>query len=54
MQLNLGKPRVFERYLFAGALGVWLAVSQQSIERKLVVGALFSIIYIFAVNYLSI
>jgi hypothetical protein len=29
-------------------------VSQQSIERKLVFGALFSIIYIFAVNYLSI
>jgi len=45
---------LYVRYLFAGALGVWLAVSQQSIERKLVVGALFSIIYIFAVNYLSI
>lgn len=43
---------LYVRYLFAGALGVWLAVNRRSIER-VILGALISLIYIFAVNYLN-
>jgi len=45
---------LYVRYLFAGALGVWLAVSKQPIDKKLIIGALISLIYIFAVNYLNV
>jgi len=44
---------LYVRYLFAGALGVWLAVSKQAIDRKVILGALISLIYIVAVNYLN-
>lgn len=45
---------LYVRYLFAGALGVWLAVSKQTIDKRLVIGGLISLIYIVAVNYLNI
>ena len=45
---------LYVRYLFAGALGVWLAVSKQATGKKVIVGALVSFIYIIAVNYLNV
>jgi len=45
---------LYVRYLFAGALGVLLAVSKQATYKKMICGALISFIYIFAVNYLNV
>lgn len=44
---------LYVRYLFAAALGVWLAISSERPTKWLLIGALISFIYIFAVNYLD-
>lgn len=44
---------LYVRYLFAGALGTWLAVRDKISTQWLIIGAIISFIYIFAVNYLN-
>jgi peptidoglycan/LPS O-acetylase OafA/YrhL len=44
---------LYTRYLFAGALGIWLVFRKDSIPKWLYAGVLLSIAYIIAVQYFS-
>jgi peptidoglycan/LPS O-acetylase OafA/YrhL len=44
---------LYIRYMFAGALGVWLVFQKDAIPKWLFIGVLASFVYIFAVQYLN-
>jgi peptidoglycan/LPS O-acetylase OafA/YrhL len=44
---------IIVRYIFMGALGVWLVFQKRVMTRWILAGALLSACYIFAVSYLS-
>jgi peptidoglycan/LPS O-acetylase OafA/YrhL len=44
---------LFIRYIFMGALGVWLVFQERVITRWILIGGLLSALYIFAVSYLN-
>jgi len=44
---------LYIRFIFAGALGVWLVFQKDTVPKWLLIGGLASIVYIFAVVYLN-